>query len=100
MCSALPVANAPCLPVVDGCTRLRAAQLGRSCDRRCIRLCAGLWRKVTPSSRGLMAVSVLHAILVMRAVWFIDPGTLLLDATADIDGIVQLCSWRTPHAVP
>jgi hypothetical protein len=30
----------------------------------------------------------------------VDPGTLLLDATADIDGIVQLCSWRRPHAVP
>jgi hypothetical protein len=30
----------------------------------------------------------------------VDPGTLLLDATADIDGIVQLCSWRRPHGVP
>jgi hypothetical protein len=30
----------------------------------------------------------------------VDPGTVLLDATADIDGVVQLCSWRTPHAVP
>jgi hypothetical protein len=30
----------------------------------------------------------------------VDSGTLLLDATADIDGIVQLCSWRRPHPVP
>jgi hypothetical protein len=30
----------------------------------------------------------------------VDPGTLLLDATADLDGVTQLCPWRTPHAVP
>jgi hypothetical protein len=30
----------------------------------------------------------------------VDPGTVLLDATADIDGIVQLGSWRRPHAAP
>src|SRR5215470_382949 len=30
----------------------------------------------------------------------IDPGTLLLDATADIDGVVQLCPWRVPQDAP
>jgi hypothetical protein len=30
----------------------------------------------------------------------IDPGTLLLDATADIDGVVQLCPWRVHRDVP
>jgi hypothetical protein len=30
----------------------------------------------------------------------VDPGTLLLDATADSDGVTQLCPWRTPHVVP
>jgi len=30
----------------------------------------------------------------------IDPGTLLLDATADIDGVVQLCPWRVHNDVP
>jgi hypothetical protein len=28
------------------------------------------------------------------------PGMMLLDATADIDGVSQLCSWRTHAAVP
>jgi hypothetical protein len=30
----------------------------------------------------------------------INPGTLLLDATADIDGVVQLCPWRVPQEAP
>jgi hypothetical protein len=30
----------------------------------------------------------------------INPGTLLLDATADIDGVVQLCPWRVPQDAP
>ena len=30
----------------------------------------------------------------------IDPGTLLLDATADIDGVSQLCPWRQHVATP
>jgi hypothetical protein len=30
----------------------------------------------------------------------IDPGTLLLDATADIDGVTQLCPWRKHHEMP
>jgi hypothetical protein len=30
----------------------------------------------------------------------LDPGMMLLDATADIDGVSQLCSWRTHAAVP
>jgi hypothetical protein len=30
----------------------------------------------------------------------IDPGTVLLDATSDIDGISQLCPWRQHQEVP
>jgi hypothetical protein len=30
----------------------------------------------------------------------VNPGTLLLDATADIDGVVQLCPWRVPEETP
>ena len=30
----------------------------------------------------------------------IDPGTLLLDATADIDGVSQLCPWREHATTP
>jgi hypothetical protein len=30
----------------------------------------------------------------------VDPGTMLLDATADLDGIVQICPWRIPHPAP
>jgi hypothetical protein len=30
----------------------------------------------------------------------VDAGTMLLDATADLDGIVQICPWRVPHPVP
>src|SRR5215471_10270264 len=30
----------------------------------------------------------------------IDPGTLLLDATADIDGVTQLCPWRVHGDTP
>jgi hypothetical protein len=30
----------------------------------------------------------------------IDPGTVLLDATSDIDGISQLCPWREHREVP
>jgi hypothetical protein len=30
----------------------------------------------------------------------IDPGTIQLDATADIDGITQLCPWRIAQPVP
>jgi hypothetical protein len=30
----------------------------------------------------------------------INPGTVLLDATADIDGVVQLCPWRVPQDAP
>jgi hypothetical protein len=29
-----------------------------------------------------------------------EPGTLQLDATADVDGITQLCPWRIDHPVP
>jgi hypothetical protein len=28
------------------------------------------------------------------------PGMVLLDATADIDGVTDLCPWRTEHATP
>jgi hypothetical protein len=30
----------------------------------------------------------------------IDPGTVLLDATADIDGVMQLCPWRQHKEAP
>src|SRR5262249_16399095 len=30
----------------------------------------------------------------------IDPGTVLLDATADIDGVLQICPWRLHKEVP
>jgi hypothetical protein len=35
-----------------------------------------------------------------RSSAIIHPGTVLLDATSDIDGISQLCPWRTHQEVP
>jgi hypothetical protein len=29
-----------------------------------------------------------------------DPGTVLLDATADLSGMTQLCPWRVPRDIP